>query len=582
MRRHLFLTVTILLIALGAVSIPAQAQDSVFPLPAPLYIVTAEGHLLSVDAENGSQDRVSPEGQPVADFAISPDGAWYAYRTTAYNALVVTALNGSSGYVVEFDVPMPPGSAIPGRTIAWSLEASMIAYLVPDGVRIAALSAGDYGQPELKTIQGSGWVSLRWAAHNTLVVETATGEVTRITGQPDNWTVRLEGTPEADALTASPLTASLARAGVTLADGRTVPGTAGAVAFGWGPLPLRTFDHLVMSYDLYYIAPDTAGVDQVWQLPGNGDFARPVTTEAAPVVAYAVTGDRIAYVTQNSLVAAGLDGSNRRELASLALENSHPALDWSPDGTQIAYTDGRGLWLVTADGSQPPRLLLQNRRDETDPGSIHVYFDPLWSPDEARLLVGVGFYEGSAFGVVDVSNGTLTLFTRASANEGTWTGDGRVLTWAWAWGYQTPGLYLFDPAAPDAPPQTLLGEQYAVVDAVRSVAGRWYVLVNASTAIGPQFVQMLAADTLAGPFEYPYLYEEGVGAFLEHPTLAPPRDDLPSADGAAVLAAGYRGLTYDDQGRAVGDLIVADLKNQFAVQIKTSGLVSSVQWGPSR
>jgi hypothetical protein len=581
MTHHRFLTLTLSLIVLGVLSIPAQAQDSVFPLPAPLYIVTSEGHLLRVDPENGSQEQISPEGQPVADFAISPDGAWYVYRTMSNSALVVSALNSSSGYVAEFDVSMPPDNAIPGQTIAWSPQASMIAYLVPDGVRIAALSAGDYGQPVFKTILGSGWISLRWSAFNTLVVKTATGETTRITGQPDNWTVQAGGT-EAETMAAQPLAASLAPAGVTLADGRVVPGTAGAAAFDWGPLPLPVFDHLVMPNDLYYLAPDGAGNNQVWQLPGNGDFAHTLTAEPAPVMAYALAGERIAYVTQTSLVTAGLDGTNRRELASLALENSLPGLDWSPDGTQVAYTDGRGLWLVPADGSQPPRLLLQNRRDETDPGSIQVYFAPLWSPDGARLLVGVGFYEGSGFGVVDVSTGTLTLLTDASASEGTWTGDGRVIVWAWSYGYQVPGLYLFDPAAPDAPPQILLGEQYAVVDAVRSAAGRWYVLVNASTAIGPSFVQVLAANTLSGPFEFPYLYEEGVGAFLERPTLAPPRDDLPSADGAAVLVAGFRNLTYDNQGRAVGDLIVADLKNQFSVQIKTGGPVSSVQWGPSQ
>ena len=65
-----------------------------------------------------------------------------------------------------------------------------------------------------------------------------------------------------------------------------------------------------------------------------------------------------------------------------------------PDASQIAYHDRRGLWTVLADGSQPPRLLLQNVLEEGDVARIRSYFNPRWSDDGARLLVGAGFTRG--------------------------------------------------------------------------------------------------------------------------------------------------------------------------------------------
>lgn len=96
---------------------PAHAQDaSVFPLPADLYILTSEQRVLRIDAVTGEQTPVSPEGQPVAAFDIAPGGGWYAYRTLDTQAVIVSALSGLSGFVVEFDQPLPAGDA--GQSVA--------------------------------------------------------------------------------------------------------------------------------------------------------------------------------------------------------------------------------------------------------------------------------------------------------------------------------------------------------------------------------------------------------------------------------------------------------------------------------
>src|SRR5690606_41269016 len=89
-RLTLFLLAALLALAPAA---PGRAQDaSVYPLPADLYILTSENRLLRIDAETGEQTVVSPEGQPVAAFDISPDGGWYAYRTLDNQAVIVASL----------------------------------------------------------------------------------------------------------------------------------------------------------------------------------------------------------------------------------------------------------------------------------------------------------------------------------------------------------------------------------------------------------------------------------------------------------------------------------------------------------
>ncbi len=91
----------VLMLLILLVSGQALAQDSVFPLPAPLYILTSEHQILRVDPQTGEQTIVSPEGQRVLDFDIAPDGEWYAYRTED-GAVIISDMKTGSGYVVEF------------------------------------------------------------------------------------------------------------------------------------------------------------------------------------------------------------------------------------------------------------------------------------------------------------------------------------------------------------------------------------------------------------------------------------------------------------------------------------------------
>lgn len=559
----------ILLIALLAV-LPAHAQEPVFPLPAPLYILTSEHVVLRVDPVTGGQTVVSPDAQPVIDFDIAPDGEWYAYRTSSNNGVIVTELSGQSGYVVEFGDSAPPSSS--AQTIAWSPDAARLAYIVPQGVRIAELGAGEYGDALFSTIQGR-WTELYWDGIDSLIVSDEAGTTTRISGTSGQWTV------EAAAAAARPqprVPSYLSDQGVMLSNSTVVPSTAGALAFDWGPLPPEIVSGVELLADLYFIAADAAGILQVWRLPATGDPAQQVTAAGAAVVGYDVApgGGRVAYATGSQVVAAQMDGSDQRQLATLQFEYNPPQPAWSPDGTHVAFHDARGVWIVPADGSQPPRLVAQSQSnlETAGPSGVRVYFDPRWSPDGSRLLIGVGFYEGSILAVLDPATGDVTDLKTFAASLGTWTDDGRVLTWASGFGYQTPGFYLLDPAQPDVAPVTVLDMHHPVVHAAPGANGRgWYALVATPSSLGPQYVRVWQADAPQGPFAP---VDGAGGGFMQQPQVRVPGPE--AVDQAQV--AGLRAMRYDDQGSPSGDLVIMDMQGTL-VQVRTSGRVRAVQWG---
>lgn len=574
--KHYSLPVVLLIVVtvLAAPLAPSRAQQAVFPLPAPLYILTSQHAVIRIDPATGGQTAVSSIDQPVADFDISPDGEWYLYRTTANNAVVVSQFGTGNGYVVEFgESALPPSSA--AQTIAWAPDASAMAYIVPEGVRIAQPGAGAFGELQLSTIQGP-WIELYWVDPHTLIASDQAGQTTRISGSYEHWSVELvSGVP---ARPQPPVLSFLSAQGVMLGNNVAVPGTAGALAFDWGPFAPPVVASMSLPADLYFLAPDAAGVVQVWWLPRTNQPAYAVTAGSSPVTAYAIAADRdrIAYAAAGTLVTATLNGSERRELAQLeSTDFPTRQIAWSPDGTLIAYPDSRGLWVVPADGGQPPRLVVSNVLRTASPGETRVYSSPQWNPGGTRLLVVVGFYEGSLLGVVDVATGGITELKGASASNGLWTADGRVLAWSWSWGYQVPGLYLLDPAAPDAPAVVVLGPRYPVVSVAQGPDGRWYALVSVVADVGPRFLRVWAADGPDGPFAP--LYGDTAGGFVD----ASPQIAVPGPDQSGpVLVAGLRPAMVDT-GQALfsGDLIVLDMQQGTVVQIQTSGGVLEVQWG---
>lgn len=561
------LLLLMVLLALAPLT-PAHAQDTpVYPLPADLFILTSEQRVLRIDATTGEQTAVSPEGQPVAAFDIAPGGGWYAYRTLDNQAVIVSSLNELSGFVVEFDQPLPAGDA--GQSIAWSPDGARLAYTVPEGVRVANLPSFGMGEPAVTTVQGGPWTDLYWIGDDALIAVGADGAKARISGGPDAWQVEPSSEPTARHL---PVDSRLIPEGVQLADARLVPGTAGALAFDWNPLSLPELPPGRLPADLYFLALDDAGVAQVWRLPLSGEPARAVTSGDQPVIAYAVAGGRVAAITASELRVAPLDGGAAQTIAMVTTGRTHPYVAFSDDGSQLAFSDDRGLWTVPADGSQTPRLAVPNVLED-EPGNIRVYLRPRWNNDATRLLVMIGLYEGAMLGVVDLASGAVTELPSAISGRGLWMVDGRVATYGASFGYSRPGLYVLDPAAPEAEPLALLGPDTPVFDAAQRADGVWAVIAGNSAEMGPQWMRLRVGSEERGFITRDF---DDTGAFIERPELAP----ITGMEAMPTVAAGLRNASFGPDGFARGELTVADLSTGEAWSAPAPAPVSQVQWAP--
>ncbi|NJL92559.1 MAG: hypothetical protein HC915_01950 [Anaerolineae bacterium] len=189
--------------------------------------------------------------------------------------------------------------------------------------------------------------------------------------------------------------------------------------------------------DLYYLAPDSAGLAQLWRLGQDGTPTQ-LTEAEGGVAAYDVAFDRrTAYV---------VEGENRALLVNDNTVTGGPLdaegvrvqdLAFSPGATQLAVVavsaDGspnpaEGLWLfnlTTQSWTQP----LPSTREEA---SAQVVQAVQWSPAGDRLLIDMDFAQTSGVGLLSLTTGDLLVFNLQGTNgaidergygRATWTKD---------------------------------------------------------------------------------------------------------------------------------------------------------------
>ena len=99
---------------------------------------------------------------------------------------------------------------------------------------------------------------------------------------------------------------------------------------------------------------------------------------------------------------------------------------WSPDGSRIAYNDGRSLYVINSDGSNSQRVVVAR---------CGVIPSPVWSPDGTRIS-----YEGRGYIVtVDVETGRrVSIFDSAKP---IWSPDGTRIAYTNSGGH---GIFVSD------------------------------------------------------------------------------------------------------------------------------------------
>lgn len=174
---------------------------------------------------------------------------------------------------------------------------------------------------------------------------------------------------------------------------------------------------------LYFLNNDISGFSQVFRMERDGRTKTQLTFEPESVVDYSVSlaDGTIAYVANNQLLLTNADGSNRRILVDGGpREANNPWVTsavFSPDGKTLAYGhNGLNLYdlatgtssLVIEDQLEAPQLL--NGIEQS------TYWPERYSPDGTKLLINLGYFEGTTAAIYDPASKDLVRFTKKDGN----------------------------------------------------------------------------------------------------------------------------------------------------------------------
>ncbi len=191
-----------------------------------------------------------------------------------------------------------------------------------------------------------------------------------------------------------------------------------------GGQSLRLTDHPAVDCSPAWLADgreilfvsDRGGLPSLWRVGRFGGSATPVIEDAVEP-AVSPDGSRIAF-SRRGLEGGGLtiwvspldDPEAAYQVSPEGLGVwDHENSTFSPDGRVLAFADHQDVWLVAADGADPPRRL-------TDGSATHR--DPVWFADGRTLLL-TSWREGTlALWTVDVVDRSMSRVTTGTGPEG--------------------------------------------------------------------------------------------------------------------------------------------------------------------
>ncbi len=135
-------------------------------------------------------------------------------------------------------------------------------------------------------------------------------------------------------------------------------------------------------------------------------------------------GKWVAYVShpEGTLWRSRVDGSDRLQLTNPPVFAAMP--HWSPDGTQIAFTDALmgkiwKIWLISANGGAPQEMLAENL----------LQLDADWAPDGKQMIFGRGWWDNKqTIQLLDLNSKQVSVIPGSRGlYSPRWSPDGRYL-----------------------------------------------------------------------------------------------------------------------------------------------------------
>lgn len=216
----------------------------------------------------------------------------------------------------------------------------------------------------------------------------------------------------------------------------------------------------LLPHSVYYRTGE--GQDsQVWRLESDGLTTVQLTHENAGISHFAVSpaDGSLAFITDNQLFLVDRRGQNRRLIADgsqvdegiqdYVFRGFVETPVFSPDGQTLAYAfDGLHLYDIDKGVDEHVLTNLGNLLGEPFVFTKENYYPGSWSPDGDKLLIVMGYYEGSTLAVMEP--GEAQPFRRLFSDGPVcctfhWTADSRsVLVANPNFTVQWPGLWKYD------------------------------------------------------------------------------------------------------------------------------------------
>ncbi len=187
------------------------------------------------------------------------------------------------------------------------------------------------------------------------------------------------------------------------------PGDQG-IAFGGSDQALNSTDQEIYSMAKGSNNPvdltNTPNIDELWPVVSPDGSTIAFISDQQPFSDPPTPG------TSNGIWTMDSDGNNRKFVTTLQSQSfistieGHP-LSWSPDGSQLAYSNGLDVWTIGANGSNPRNLT----------NDALFQFDVSWSPDGKLIAFDQGTLGGS-FDIwsIDPQSGHRTRVSQSTDN----------------------------------------------------------------------------------------------------------------------------------------------------------------------
>jgi hypothetical protein len=178
----------------------------------------------------------------------------------------------------------------------------------------------------------------------------------------------------------------------------------------------------------YFLAVGDGGTVALFRWASVEVEPEQITTSDSNIRDFAISPDGSMIVFSSNQQLWLQSGSD--EVTALAnLGQDSPAYPlFSLDGSQLAYSDVNGLWVMAVDGSSEPRLVLENTlMTDMDGAYDHFFMAKQFVPDSNSLIVQVLIWEGYTMGVLNLDTGEYQELPRDTHTNGLVTSSGVLL-----------------------------------------------------------------------------------------------------------------------------------------------------------